>query len=51
MNTEQLKRKLARIILDLKDFADESYLDDRSKEEAKEAIELLDGICPYSTGL
>lgn len=51
MKTEQLKRKLNRIILDLKDFADEPCLDDRSKSETNEAIELLESICPYSTEL
>ena len=49
MNTEQLERKLQRIILDLRDFRDEPYLDSESEAKVKAAIIDLSNITVYST--
>lgn len=47
MTTEQLERKLEKIIIDLKDFADEVYLDRDAKEKVEDTIKDLERICRY----
>ncbi len=51
MTTEQLKRKLKKIIIDLQDFYDEPYLDLQSKSDIEDATEVLERIAinVYST--